>query len=93
MEPKRRHFNQSQRQQVSFWHSATGTVATVSGTGPWTAVITGMTSTASLNVGDVVTATAGLGSLGSTAQGTIVSVDSLTGITVTVTAGQTWVVI
>ena len=69
--------------------STTGTVATVAGTGPWTAVITGMTTTAGLNVGDTVKATAGAGSLGSNAGGVISSVDSATGITVTITGGTT----
>jgi len=69
--------------------STTGTVATITGTGPWTTVITGMTTTVGLHAGDTVTATAGTGSLGSNAAGVIVSVDSSTGITVTVTGGTT----
>ena len=69
--------------------STTGSVATVTGTGPWTAVITGMTTTSGLNIGDTVSVTAGSGSLGSNAGGVITSVDSLYGITVTVTGGTT----
>ena len=44
--------------------SATGTVGTIAGSGPWTAQITGMTSTTGLSVGSIITATAGTGSLG-----------------------------
>jgi len=44
--------------------SATGTVGTIAGAGPWTAQITGMTSTTGLSVGSIITATAGTGSLG-----------------------------
>jgi hypothetical protein len=69
--------------------STTGTVATKTGSGPWTVVITGMTTTVGLNVGDTVNATAGSGSLGSVGGGVITSVDSTTGITVTVTGGTT----
>ena len=43
--------------------SLTGTIATVTGTGPWTATITGMTSTAGLDVGTVFTADPGTGRL------------------------------
>ena len=44
--------------------STTGTVGSISGSGPWTATITGMSSTDNLSVGDTITATAGTGSLG-----------------------------
>ena len=69
--------------------STTGTVATVTGTGPWTAVITGMTTTVGLNIGDTITVTAGAGTLGSNETGVVASVDSTTGITVVVTGGTT----
>jgi hypothetical protein len=44
--------------------STTGSVNPISGSGPWTIAITGMTSTASVSVGDFITATDGTGSLG-----------------------------
>ena len=67
--------------------SVPGTVSTVTGSGPWTVVITGMSTTSGLNIGDTVSATAGTGSLGSVGSGVVVSVDGTTGITVEVTGG------
>jgi Major tropism determinant N-terminal domain len=69
--------------------SATGTVGTITGTGPWTATITGMTSTAGLNVGEAITATAGTGTLygGSPSSCLVASIVSSTSITYTVTGG------
>ena len=69
--------------------SASGNISTVTGSGPWTAVITGLSTVVGLTVGSTVTATAGSGSLGSVGIGTITSIDSLTGITVAVTGGTT----
>jgi hypothetical protein len=64
-------------------------VASVSGTGPWTATITGISSTAGILVGQNITATAGTGSLfgGSPTNVVVASVVSGTSITVTVTGG------
>ena len=45
--------------------STTGTVGSVSGSGPWTGTITGMSSTTGLVIGSTITATNGSGSLGS----------------------------
>jgi hypothetical protein len=44
--------------------STTGTVGTIAGTGPYTATITGMSSTTGLKIGDEITATNGTGSMG-----------------------------
>lgn len=45
--------------------AAAGTVGTISGSGPWSAQITGMSTTAGVAVGDTITATNGTGSIGS----------------------------
>jgi hypothetical protein len=64
-------------------------VASVSGTGPWTATITGISSTAGILVGQNITATAGTGSLfgGTPTSVLVASIVSGTSITVTVTGG------
>jgi hypothetical protein len=64
-------------------------VASVSGTGPWTATITGISSTAGILVGQNITATAGTGTLfgGTPTSVLVASVVSGTSITVTVTGG------
>jgi len=71
--------------------SATGTVGTVSGSGPFTATITGMASTAGLIPGQVITATAGTGNFGSGVM-SVATVASSTSITIsstlTFTAGS-----
>jgi len=66
-------------------------VSNVSGAGPWTATITGISSTAGILVGQNITATAGTGSLfgGSPTSVVVASVASGTSITVTVTGGTT----
>ena len=72
--------------------STTGTVGSISGSGPWTAAITGMSSTYGLVVGAALTsATAGTGTLyGGTPTSVIVtSITSPTSITYTVTGGTT----
>jgi hypothetical protein len=71
--------------------SATGTVGTISGSGPWTAVLSGMTTTAGLVVGSSLTATASGGSLfgGSPTSVLITSIDSATQVTYQVTGGTT----
>jgi hypothetical protein len=63
----------------------------ITGTGPWTATITGMSSTTGINVGQYITAAAGTGSLfgGSPTSVVVASVVSGTSITVTVTGGTT----
>jgi len=67
--------------------SSAGTVATITGTGPWTAHITGMSSTGALNVGDKITATDGSGKLGVGGVYTVASIVSATEITFTATGG------
>ena len=70
--------------------SATGTVGSISGAGPWTASITGMVSNAGLSIGNTITATAGTGSLGGGAGVyTVTSLVGSTGITFTATGGTT----
>ena len=70
--------------------STTGTVGTISGTGPWTATITGMSSTTGLIVGSAIAATAGSGTLfGGGGVAVVASIVSATSITYTVTGGTT----
>lgn len=71
--------------------STTGTVGSITGTGPWTAVITGMSSTTGLVPGSSINATAGTGTLfgGVPTSVLVQSVDSLTQITYVVTGGTT----
>jgi len=69
--------------------SATGTVGTITGSGPWTARITGMTSTGDLAIGDQIYATAGSGSLGTGGVYTVASILSSTSISFTATGGTT----
>jgi len=70
--------------------SATGTVGSISGSGPWTATISGMVSNAGLAVGNTIIATAGTGSLGGGAGVyTVASLIGSTGITFTATGGTT----
>jgi hypothetical protein len=69
--------------------SATGTVGTISGSGPWTARITNMTGVGDLEVGDEIYATAGTGSLGTGGVYTVASILSATSITFTATGGTT----
>jgi hypothetical protein len=67
---------------VSAVVSSTGTVGTVSGTGPYTSTITNMVTTTGLVPGAVITATNGTGDFGSgTVQ--VVTIASTTSITVT----------
>jgi len=69
---------------------STGTVGSISGSGPWTFTITGMTSVGDLEVGDEIYATAGTGSFGSIAGvTTVASIVSSTSITATTTGGTT----
>jgi hypothetical protein len=69
--------------------SATGTVGSITGSGPWTAEITGMTTTEGLNVGDKISAVATVGSLGTGGVYEVASVTGLTTITFTATGGTT----
>lgn len=61
------------------------TVGTVSGSGPYTATITGLSSTSDMAIGDVITATAGTGSLG-VGTVTITAIASTTSIAISSTA-------
>jgi len=63
--------------------STTGTVGNIAGVDPWTAQITGMTSTVGLVPGSIITATAGTGSIGT---GGIYTVTSTTPTVVNYTA-------
>jgi hypothetical protein len=65
------------------------TVASVSGTGPWTATLTGISSTTGIMVGQNITATGGTGTLygGTPTSVLVASIVSGTSITVTVTGG------
>jgi hypothetical protein len=67
--------------------SATGQVGSISGSGPWTAVISSMTTTDGIDPGDEIIATAGTGSLGTGGTVTVTSVDSSTQITISKTGG------
>jgi hypothetical protein len=71
--------------------STTGTVGSITGTGPWTATITNMTTTANLITGVSISATAGTGTLygGSPSSVVVASIVSSTSITYTVTGGTT----
>jgi hypothetical protein len=71
--------------------STTGTVGSITGTGPWTATITGMSSTTGLVVGDAITAIAGTGTLfgGVPTSAVVASIVSASSITYTVTGGTT----
>jgi hypothetical protein len=66
--------------------SATGTVGSITGTGPWTAQITSMTSTDNISVGDEISATAGSGSIGSGGTYVVLSKTS-SSVTYTATGG------
>lgn len=69
--------------------STTGTVGSIAGSGPWTATITGMSTTTGLEAGDEIVATAGTGSLGTGGTVTIVSVVSNSSVTISKTGGTT----
>ena len=71
--------------------SSSGTVGSISGTGPWTATITGMSTTTGFIVGAPITATAGGGTLygGSPTSVVVTSIVSQTSITYRVTGGTT----
>jgi hypothetical protein len=66
----------------------TGTVGNISGSGPWTAQITGLTDTTGVTIGDQISATDDTGSLG-TGSFYVTAVDSLTSITFSAIGGST----
>jgi hypothetical protein len=71
--------------------STTGTVGSITGSGPWTATITNMSSTVGLIVGSSISATAGTGTLygGSPTSVLVTSIIDATSITYQVTGGTT----
>ena len=71
--------------------STTGTVGSITGSGPWVATITNMSSTSDFTVGSSLSATAGTGTLhgGSPTSVVITSIVSATSLTYTVTGGTT----
>lgn len=74
-------------QSTNIFTSATGTVGSISGTGPWTATITGMTATDGLIVGKKILATAGTGRLyNGNGSAIITSINSSTSISYSVAA-------
>jgi len=67
--------------------SATGSVSTITGTGPWTFTVGGMTSVGDLEVGDTIYATDGVGSFGTGGTTVVTSIINSTSITATTTGG------
>ena len=62
----------------------------ITGSGPWTVTVTGITSTTGLSIGQEIKATAGTGSLHNSPTSVVIaSIVSSTSITVTVTGGTT----
>jgi len=68
--------------------SLVGTVGSISGSGPWTAQITGLDDTTGVKIGDQISATNDTGSLG-TGSFYVTAVDSLTSITFSAIGGST----
>jgi hypothetical protein len=68
--------------------SATGTISTITGTGPWTVTITGMSTTAGVVIGDTIVATAGTGQLTSGGTAVVAGIPSASSIICTVTGGS-----
>jgi hypothetical protein len=68
--------------------SQTGTIGTVSGSGPYTATITGLSGVSNLNINSIISATPGTGTLG-TGTVTVTAVNSNTSITVSSSASMT----
>lgn len=70
--------------------SVTGTIGSITGSGPWQATITNMTDVTGLAPGDLITATPGTGSIGGGAGVyTVVSIVSSTSITYSAVGGTT----
>ena len=67
--------------------SATGSVSGITGTGPWTFGVGGMTSVGDLEVGDEIYATDGVGSFGTGGVTVVTSIVNSTSITATTTGG------
>jgi len=67
--------------------SATGSVSTITGTGPWTFTVGGMTTVGDLEVGDEIYATDGVGSFGTGGTTVVASIINGTSITATTTGG------
>jgi hypothetical protein len=67
--------------------SATGTVGSITGSGPWTATLTNLTDVTGLAVGDIISASPGTGSIGAGGEYTVASIVSSTSITYTATGG------
>lgn len=67
--------------------SATATIGTVTGIGPWSAPITGITSTTGLHVGNELTCVAGTGDFGVGNTVVITSIPSNTSVVVSFTGG------
>jgi len=67
--------------------SATGSVSTITGSGPWTFTVAGMTSVGDLEVGDEIYATDGVGSFGTGGTTVVAEILSSTSIKATTTGG------
>jgi len=67
--------------------SATGSVSGITGTGPWTFGVGGMTSVGDLEVGDTIYATDGVGSFGTGGTTVVTEIVSATSIRATTTGG------
>jgi len=67
--------------------SATGSVSTITGSGPWTFTVAGMTSVGDLEVGDTIYATDGVGSFGTGGTTVVTEILSSTSIKATTTGG------
>lgn len=67
--------------------SVTGSVSTITGTGPWTFTVAGMTSVGDLEVGDEIYATDGVGSFGTGGITVVTEILSSTSILATTTGG------
>lgn len=80
-----RRLNVEHNDRVGF-DFGSGTVANITGSGPWTADITGLTSTTGLNVGDQITADRSGGSIGGAGTYIVTAVNA-TSITYTATGG------
>ena len=69
--------------------STTGTVGSISGSGPWAGTITGMSSTTGLVIGSTITATNGSGSLGSSGVYTVSGSITSSSVAFTAVGGTT----
>lgn len=67
--------------------STTGTVGSVSGSGPWTATLSNLTDVTGLAVGDIISASPGTGAIGAGGVYTVATIVSSTSITYTATGG------